>query len=382
MNRHPFTAGASSEKPRVLVAMSGGVDSSVAAALLLEAGYDAIGVHLQLWDHGAANAEREGGRCCSLVDANDASRVCDRLGIPYYVIDASQEFRTHVVGNFIDEYAKSRTPNPCAECNSHIKFDFLFRKADELGCELVATGHYARVLHDLEGGPARLLKAQEPAKDQSYFLYGLTQEALKRTLFPLGGMSKDETRAHAVRLGFANAAKPDSMEICFIGKEGYASFIERHAPDRLLPQGQIVTLDGQVVGEHPGLHHYTIGQRKGLRITAKDPGQYFVVGFDRAKNQLVIGPESKLYRADLQADAMNWIQDLPESVEGVEEECSARIRSRHDEAPARVRRLPGGKAIVRFLDPQRAITPGQAAVFYRGNEVIGGGIIAEEGLPQ
>ncbi len=352
--------------------MSGGVDSSVTAALLKQQGYQVIGVHMQLWDHGQANVERFGGRCCSLVDSNDARRVCDKLEIPYYVINAQEVFKDKVVDYFVHEYLENRTPNPCAECNNAIKFNYLYQKADELGCELVATGHYSQVFQDLVTGEARLLKAIDPQKDQTYFLFGLTQNALKRTLMPLGGLSKMMVRKLAEQFGLVVANKPDSMEICFIGEEGYKKFIEDRVAPSFRPVGPIKTLDGSVVGEHDGLHRYTIGQRKAIPARTKDAEAVFVLGFDRAQRALIVGPEEMLFHKELTASKINWIHPV-NGLKGLR--CKARIRSRHQEADCLVTVFENEQVHVQFDEAQRAITPGQAIVFYDGDEVLGGGYI-------
>ncbi len=352
--------------------MSGGVDSSVTAALLKSQGYDVIGVHMQLWDHGKANLERFGGRCCSIIDSNDARRVCDKIDIPYYVINAQDVFLDKVVDYFVHEYLQSRTPNPCAQCNNQIKFNYLFQKAEELGCQFVATGHYSLVVHDEQSKLARLYKANDPQKDQSYFLFGLTQKALQKTLMPLGGLSKTMVRKLADEFSLPVANKADSQEICFIGDEGYKDFIEKRVAAHLRPKGIIRTVEGKVVGDHFGLHRYTIGQRRGLQLTVQDPDQYFVVDFDPVNHVLIVGPETELFHQELIATKMNWIRPIT-GIQSIP--CKAKIRSRHEEAECRVTPFENDTVIVEFTEAQRAITPGQAIVFYEGQEVLGGGFI-------
>ena len=356
--------------------MSGGVDSSVAAVLLKSQGYQVIGVHMQLWDHGEANAERFGGRCCSLVDAQDARRVCDKWDIPFYVMNAEEVFKDKVVDYFVHEYLQSRTPNPCVQCNNQIKFNYLFQKADELDCKWVATGHYAQVRQDPTKDLAYLEKAVDPQKDQSYFLFGLTQKALTRTLMPLGGLTKMSVRKLAEEFELAVAQKADSQEICFIAEEGYKAFIEKRVAPSLRPAGVIRTIDGVIVGEHEGLHRYTIGQKKGLNLRGGYVDQFFVVGYDVKSQVLIVGDEKHLFHRELFAADANWIHPV-DQLHGIR--CKARIRSRHEEALCQITSFDNGRVHIEFDEPQRAMTPGQAVVFYKDREVLGGGFIESVG---
>lgn len=368
-----------SESKRVLVAMSGGVDSSVAAALLKKQGYQVIGMHMQLWDHSKANLEERGGRCCSIADSHDARRVCDKIGIPYYVMNAQDVFYDKVVDYFIHEYLQNRTPNPCAQCNQHIKFNYLFQKADELDCEWIATGHYAQVMPDPLTQTAALKKSVDVQKDQTYFLFGLTQKALKRTLMPLGSLTKEMVRKLAQDFDLSVAHKADSQEVCFVGNEGYKSFIEERVAPSFRPKGLIRTVRGDVVGEHEGLYRYTIGQRKGLQLRVKEPDQYFVVGFEAKNHVLIVGLEKDLYQQELIASELNWIRPIHELRSFV---CHAKIRSHHPETLCRVTSFESQRVRVEFDKPQRAITPGQAIVFYDESEVLGGAFIERVGLKE
>lgn len=351
---------------RVVIAMSGGVDSSVSAALLKEQGYDVVGVSLQLYDPVARDASCRSKTCCSLDDVLDAGRVARKLGIPFEVIDMRSEFKRLVIDNFIAEYGAGRTPNPCIRCNDLIKFDLLLARSLEMGAELLATGHYVRVTRDEEGA-YQLRTGLDPAKDQSYFLFTLRQEQLPKILFPVGMLEKSRVRELAATFGLPVAQKHESQEICFIPDNDYAGFLERNGV--LLSPGEFVTTDGTVIGHHSGIHRYTIGQRKGLGIAWKQP--LHVVKIDSRQNRVVVAEASELKRSNLTAAGASWIQQ-PERAEFTAE---CRIRYRHTPAPCRVVMLSPERFEVQFEHPQTSVTPGQAAVLYDGDRVLGGGWI-------
>ena len=368
-----------STPPTLAVAMSGGVDSSTAAALLAEE-QPVVGLTMQLWNQRRLPAvapadEVRSGRCCSLDDVYDARRVAEFLGIPYYVVNFEQNFEQQVVRPFVERYLAGETPIPCSLCNNHIKFDQLIRTARSIGAERVATGHYARILYDSATHKYRLLKAVDESKDQSYFLFGLTQEQLSRSLFPLGDMTKAQVRALARAQHLPVAEKSESQEICFVPTGDYAGFIDAYLSEqkqKSASEGPLVSREGKLLGRHRGIHHFTLGQRKGLGVAVGQP--LYVIQVDARKNQVMVGDDKDLYRRRLLARDLNWIAP-PKSGDWFE--VSAKIRSTHPPASARVRLGAEAAAQVEFAEPQRAITPGQAVVFYDGEEVLGGGWVSE-----
>ncbi len=350
---------------RIVVAMSGGVDSSVAAALLAEQGHDVIGLSMPLYDQRGGESF---GRCCTLDDLYDARRVATSIGIPHYILNFEQQFEETVISNFVREYASGRTPIPCAHCNSDLKFSTLLDRARGFGAEHVATGHYARVERD-PSGRWLLKRSRDGEKDQSYFLFSLTQEQLARAAFPVGELTKPRVREEARRLGLNVAEKPDSQEICFVPDGDYASFVARKNPD-VARSGPIVDEQGQKLGEHGGVHRFTIGQRKGLGVAA--PAPLYVLKLEPDTSTVVVGRREALDRTTLTASSVNWIScDAPVKWMRVE----SQIRHRHQPAGARVRALADGRAELEFDRPQAAITPGQAVVFYQADVVVGGGWI-------
>jgi tRNA-specific 2-thiouridylase len=355
---------------RVLVAMSGGVDSSVAAALLCEQGYDVVGVALRLAPDGAPNTAKRRGTCCSHDDFEDARRVSERLGFPFYVVDLRADFGARVIGNFVSEYLAGRTPNPCVMCNREIKFDRLWSRARALDADFVATGHYARISRD-GSGRYHLLRATDSSKDQSYFLFTLGQAELSRTLFPLGAMTKTEVRARARALGLANADKPESQEICFVPDGDYARFVERLAPEGSLREGHITDSEGKILADHAGIHRFTVGQRRGLGIAAAEP--LYVREIRHDSGEVVVGSRAELNSRGLIARDVDLVD--PSTLNASASDIEVKIRYRHPALPARLTFASPRTAEVRFVSAGPAVTPGQACVFYRGDEVVGGGFI-------
>jgi tRNA-specific 2-thiouridylase len=358
---------AEAKKTRVIVGMSGGVDSSAAAALLLEQGYDVVGITLKLWPQDCVSRAED--KCCGPQAVTDARAVCHRLGIPYYLIDESEAFQKQVIAHFAEEYKAGRTPNPCVLCNEKLKFGALLDRARQLGGDFVATGHFARVEKSADGRRTLLKKGRDPRKDQSYFLFSLRQNQLARTLFPLGEKTKQDTRQVARERRLKTADKEESMEICFVPDKDYGKFlqaaklVEKH-------RGEIVSLRGEVLGHHDGIEFYTIGQRKGLGLSSPKP--LYVIELDSVNNRVVVGDDSALDRDEFTVERCNWI---PFDEPPAEMPVSAKIRYNHPGTPAIVHALPGGSAQVKLLAAQRAITPGQACVFYDGDVVLGGGWI-------
>lgn len=354
---------------KVMLGMSGGVDSSVAAAILLQQGYEVIGVTLQIWQDLDEEAKRSEGGCCSLSAVDDARRVANKLGIPYYVLNFKDIFNKTVIEYFKEEYFKGRTPNPCIACNRHVKWQAMLDKAVSMGIDYIATGHYAKVEQDPGSGRYILRKSVTDKKDQTYALYNLTQDQLSRTLMPVGDYSKERIREIAKELGLGVASKPDSQEICFISDNDYGKFLSENTDKKIVP-GKFTDTKGNVLGTHKGLVHYTVGQRKGLGIAFGKP--MFVVALDVENNRVILGDNEEVFSHSLTASDLNFIS-IEKPVDGMK--ANAKIRYSAKEAPATIRVIDGQKVRVEFDEPQRAITPGQSVVFYHGDIVVGGGTI-------
>lgn len=362
----------------VAVAMSGGVDSSTVAAVLLQQGHPIVGLTMQLWNQRRLPELQGGGpaqhRCCSLDDVYDAKRVAQHLNFPHYVVNFEAQFEERVVRPFVQQYLSGRTPIACTNCNTDVKFEPLLRMAEQIGAERLATGHYARIRKNESNGRYELRRARDDSKDQSYFLWGLTQAQLSRSDFPLGELSKEEVRELARKVNLPVAEKPESMELCFVPNGNYVQFIHAYARAEGKPltdrEGEIVTEDGVVIGRHTGVHNYTIGQRKGLGFAAGKP--VYVLAIDPEKNRIVVGEDDALRTTTVEIEGVNWISIAePKTVL----RGQAKIRHKHEPAAATIETLSGGRARITFDSPQRAVTPGQAAVFYEDDIVIAGGWI-------
>jgi tRNA-uridine 2-sulfurtransferase len=359
----------------IAVAMSGGVDSSTVAAVLQEQGHPIVGLTMQLWNQRRLPELQGDGpkqhRCCSLDDVYDAKRVAQHLNFPHYVVNFEQQFEQRVVRPFVDQYLSGRTPIACTNCNTDVKFEPLLRMARQIGAERLATGHYARIRKNEDTGRWELLRARDDTKDQSYFLWGLSQEQLSRSEFPLGELTKDEVRAFARRTNLPVAEKPESMELCFVPTGNYVQFIQAYAKDAGIPlsqkEGDIVTEDGAVIGHHNGVHNFTIGQRKGLGFAAGKP--VYVLSIDTEKNRVVVGDDDALRTTTFEVEDVNWVSiERPSSPL----HAQVKIRHKHEPAPALVEAIGDSRARITFDAPQRAITPGQAAVFYDADRVLAG----------
>ncbi len=354
---------------KVVVGMSGGVDSSVAAYLLKKQGYDVIGVTMQIWQDEEVEKQEENGGCCGLSAVDDARRVAEKLDIPYYVMNFKKEFKCHVMDYFVEEYLQGHTPNPCIACNRYVKWEALLKRSLEIGADYIATGHYARV-DKLPNGRYAIRNSVTAAKDQTYALYNLTQEQLQHTLMPVGAYTKEEIRQIAEEAGLTVANKPDSMEICFVPDNDYAGFIDREAGDRVPKPGNFVTADGRILGQHKGITHYTIGQRRGLGLPMGE--RVFVTRIRPETNEVVIGENADIFTTEVRCDNVNYmsIADLEEPM------CVlAKIRYNHRGDYCTLTKQPDGKVLCTFEKPVRAATPGQAVVFYDGEYVLGGGTI-------
>ena len=354
-------------KGRVLVAMSGGVDSSAAAALLVEQGYEVIGVTMQVWDYSQCNIEEGTGTCCSSEDVDDARDVADKLNIPFYVLNCEDEFKEKVIDPFVATYMEGKTPLPCVNCNTYLKFDHLIKKMKELSCDYLATGHYA-TLQKNEKDQWGIVTSADSWKDQTYFLFTIDPELIPKLMFPVGEMTKAEVRKYSEEKGLVVAGKKDSVGICFVDKAGYGEFIKTHYSELATKTGLMKRHpSGEVLREHNGIHHFTYGQRKGLGISAECP--LYVLNVDAKTNEVWVGEEEYLFSSEMTISDCHWLEEIEEK------DYEVKIRYSHEGAKAKVEKLGDGKLKITFHEKQRAITPGQAAVFYQENRLMGGGWI-------